>query len=86
MKLPNRVTQAFDGSPTPLYQYLPCGNRATFDVDSGISYRCDQCGTVVGSIAQPRECVEEAKKYNVLKALGSKVYWDYEQGCEVVPN
>jgi hypothetical protein len=86
MKLPNYKTFAFDGSPTPLYQYLPCGNRATFDHGSGMSYRCDQCGTTVGSIAQPQECKEEAKKYDVLKSLGSKAYWDYEQGCEVVPN
>jgi hypothetical protein len=84
MKLPNRVTQAFDGSPTPLYQYLPCGNRATFDHGSGMSYRCDQCGTTVGSIAQPAECRSEMDKYSkVLPALGSKIRWDYEQGCEV---
>ena len=61
---------AFDGSRVPLYQYLPCGNRATFDSDSGISYRCDQCWAVVGSIGQPEECKQEAKKYDVLKALG----------------
>ena len=84
MKLPNKVTQAFDGSPTPLYQYLPCGNRATFDHASGMSYRCDTCGAVVGSIAQPRECKEEAKKYDVLKALGGKAYWDYESGEEKI--
>lgn len=80
----NRVTQAFDGSPTPLYQYLPCNARATFDHGSGMSYRCDDCGAVVGSIAQPRECKEEAKKYDVLKALGGTAYWDYEDGVEKV--
>jgi hypothetical protein len=58
--------------------YLPCGGVADFDESSGISYRCE-CGAVVGSIGQPRECVEEAKKYDVLKALGGKG-WDYNKG------
>lgn len=55
---------------------LPCGGIARFDEDSGISYRCETCFAVVGSIGQPRSCVEEAKKYEVLEALGGKG-WDY---------
>ncbi len=58
---------------------LPCGGRAFFDEASGFSFRCENCMAVVGSIGQPRECVEEAKKYEVLKALGGKG-WDYKKG------
>jgi len=78
----NPTTHAFDGTPVPTYQYLPCGNRATFDYASGMSYRCETCWAVVGSIGQPAECREEAKKYDVLQALGSKAYWDYDTGKE----
>lgn len=80
----NPITHAFDGSPVSLYQYLPCGPRATFDHGSGHSYRCDNCGAVVGSIGQSQECKSEADKYSkVLPALGSKVKWDYDKGEEV---
>lgn len=58
---------------------LPCGGVAYFDFSSGISYRCETCGAVVGSIGQPRECVEAAKKYEVMTALGGKG-WDYQTG------
>lgn len=75
----NPTTQAFDGSPTPLYQYLPCGNRATFDHDSGMSYRCDQCWAVVGSIGQPQPCKDEMTKWKNWEALGGKG-WDYNKG------
>jgi hypothetical protein len=64
--------------------YLPCGGKAQFDESSGISYRCDTCMTVVGSIGMPRECKDEMDLYDkVLPALGSRVKWDYEKGCEV---
>jgi hypothetical protein len=76
----NPTTHAFDGSPTPLYQFLPCGNRATFDHGSGMSYRCDQCWAVVGSIGQPQACVDEADKYDNWEQLGGKG-WDYYKGC-----
>ena len=79
---PNPTTHTFDGTPVSLYQYLPCGNRATFDTDSGISYRCDLCWAVVGSIGQPQACKDEAQKYDVLKALGGRAYWDYVTGEE----
>ncbi len=60
---------------------LPCGGIAYFDESSGISYRCEDCGAVVGSIGQPRSCVEEAKKYEAWKLLGGKG-WNYFQGVE----
>ena len=72
----NPTTHAFDGTPVPLYQYLPCGNRATFNHASGMSYRCDQCWAVVGSIGQPRECKDEAEKWDMIKAMGGEG-WDY---------
>ena len=59
--------------------HLPCGGVAYFDFSSGISYRCETCGAVVGSIGQPQSCREEAKKYEVLTALGGKG-WDYKKG------
>jgi len=49
--------------------FLPCGSTAHFDESSGISYRCNSCFAVVGSIGQPDRC----------KALGDKG-WDYETG------
>jgi hypothetical protein len=59
--------------------YLPCGGVAYFDTDSGISYRCETCFAVVGSMGQPRSCKEEAKKYDVWKELGGQG-WDYNKG------
>lgn len=58
---------------------LPCGGRAYFDFDSGISYRCRNCYAVVGSIGQPPACVEAAEKYRVLEQLGGGK-WDYNTG------
>jgi hypothetical protein len=79
------MTHAFDGTPTPVYRHLPCGGRAEFDHGSGFSYRCEHCCAVVGSIAMPSECRSEMDKYEkVLPALGSKVRWNYEEGCENV--
>jgi hypothetical protein len=37
---------------------LLCGATAHFDTDSGISYRCDRCMAVVGSIGMPNDCKE----------------------------
>jgi hypothetical protein len=59
--------------------YLPCGGVAYFDPDSGISYRCETCFAVVGSMGQPQSCKEEAKKYDVWKELGGQG-WDYNKG------
>ena len=63
--------------------HLPCGGVAYFDQDSGISYRCETCFAVVGSVGQPKSCREAAAKYDVLRRLGSNVKWDYNKGCEV---
>ena len=61
---------------------LPCGGVAYFDESSGISYRCEHCGAVVGSIGQPRECVDEAKKYELMKALGGRGWEAHEHVIE----
>ena len=55
---------------------LPCGGVAYFDDSSGISYRCEHCGAVVGSMGQPRECKQAAQEYELMKALGGKG-WNY---------
>ncbi len=60
--------------------YLPCGGTAIWDESSGISYRCEYCGAVVGSIGQSQSCKDEAKKYENWELLGGKG-WDYERGC-----
>jgi hypothetical protein len=60
--------------------HLPCGSTAYFDHDSGISYRCESCFAVVGSVGQPRSCKEEAQKYEAWEELGGKG-WDYDKGC-----
>jgi hypothetical protein len=59
--------------------HLPCGGVARFDFDSGISYRCERCYAVVGSIGQPRECREEAKKWEAYEKAGMW-RWDYDTG------
>ena len=59
--------------------HLPCGGTAYFDHDSGISYRCETCYAVVGSIGQPGPCREEVKKWDAWKELGGKG-WDYLKG------
>lgn len=55
--------------------YLPCGSTARFDDSSGISYRCETCFAVVGSIGQPTFCKEEQAKWDNWKKLGGKG-WD----------
>lgn len=66
--------------------YLPCGGFARFDLSSGISYRCEDCGAVVGSIGMPGHCKDELDKYNkILPALGSKIKWDFQRGEETEP-
>jgi hypothetical protein len=63
--------------------HLPCGAQAHFCYEAGYGHRCEDCMAVVGSIAQPRHCVDEMKKYSVvLKELGSNIQWNYELGCE----
>lgn len=59
--------------------HLPCGGTAYWDETSGISYRCEDCGAVVGSIGQPRKCAEEAEKYKMMGVLGGGS-WNYHKG------
>lgn len=42
--------------------HLECGNWAEFDEGSGCSYRCLECGATIGSIAEPRRCVEKRRE------------------------
>ena len=58
---------------------LPCGGVAGWDESSGISYRCEDCGAVVGSIGQPQRCKDEMKKWDAWEALGGQG-WDYFAG------
>jgi hypothetical protein len=56
---------------------LPCGSYATWDEGSGIAYRCDWCGAIVGSIGQPTECVEKAKRWEANKILGGQSWEEH---------
>ena len=62
--------------------HLPCGGIASFDESSGISYRCEVCMAVVGSIGQTERCKEEAEKYDLIKALGGQGWEYYEHIVE----
>ena len=59
--------------------FLPCGGEAHFDHGSGCSYRCINCMTTVGSMGQPKQCKDEATKYETWQKLGGKG-WNYEKG------
>lgn len=59
--------------------HLPCGGTARFDESSGISYRCEDCGAVVGSMGQSQSCKDEANKWENWKQLGGKG-WNYRKG------
>jgi hypothetical protein len=59
--------------------HLPCGGVAEFDHSSGISYRCEMCNAVVGSMGQPRSCREEADKWEAYESAGMWK-WDYNTG------
>lgn len=53
---------AFDGSyALDSLPRMSCGGTPLFDNGSGYGYRCNTCGAVIGSIGQPRNCVEENK-------------------------
>ena len=56
---------------------IPCGATASFDYASGISYRCEHCMAVVGSVGQPRECKEKALEYELMEKLGGNG-WRYD--------
>jgi len=49
-----------------------CGSTAYFDEDSGISYRCETCFAVIGSIGMPRECAELYRMEEVVQKLKGK--------------
>ena len=59
--------------------FLPCNAHAIFDVPSEMGYRCTSCFAMVGSVGQPRQCVNEAQKWDNLEAMGGKG-WDYKLG------
>ena len=59
--------------------YLPCGGEANFDHSSGISYRCELCGAVLGSVGQPRSCRAEIDKWAAYEKAGMWS-WDYDKG------
>ena len=52
--------------------YMPCGGTAYFDHSSGISYRCDTCFAVLGSIGMPQECREIYRKMELLDVIAGK--------------
>ena len=56
--------------------HLPCGGTAYWDDASGISYCCERCGAVVGSIGMPKECRDEMIKWETWEYLGGEG-WDY---------
>ena len=58
---------------------LPCGGKAIFDIQSGISYRCEHCMAVVGSVGQSQHCKDEAKFWEEWKKI-SGYGWDYQEG------
>lgn len=58
---------------------LPCGGEAYFDWRSGISFRCETCGAVLGSVGQPRRCKEENDKWQAYERA-DMFRWDYERG------
>lgn len=52
---------------------LLCGSVAYFDHNSSsYSYRCEDCGAVVGSIGMPRECKELYDMEKVVDKLKGK--------------
>ena len=75
------VTKTRDGIELVDPMKLPCGGVAYFDTSSGISYRCEHCGAVVGSIGQPSKCKEEIAKWDNWEKLGGKG-WDYFEEAE----
>lgn len=50
-------TRAFDGTLVPsVLDRMNCGGVPVFDRESGMSYRCDKCWAVIGSVGQPQSC------------------------------
>jgi len=64
------MATAFDGTYTPTrLAPLPCGGIPEFDEGSGYSYRCNNCGAVIGSIAMPKNCARMIKDITDRKAV-----------------
>ena len=51
---------------------LLCGSMASFDHESGISYRCETCFAVVHSIGMPKRCKELYDMEEVVNKLKGK--------------
>jgi hypothetical protein len=56
----------------PTHIKLLCGNTASFDELSGISYRCNTCNAVVFSVGMPRHCKELYLMEEVVNRLKGK--------------
>lgn len=59
------VTITADGSNTkimvPSVKYLRCGSPAELEMTAGYpQYRCELCGALEGSVAQPYSCRDDA--------------------------
>jgi len=51
--------RAVDGAIVPdSLPQMACGGTPLFDDGSGMSYRCDTCWAVIGSIAQSQRCID----------------------------
>jgi hypothetical protein len=61
-----------DPRPWPEDIDLECGSVASFDHDSGISYRCNTCFAVVGSTGMPARCKELYDMLDVVDKLKGK--------------
>jgi hypothetical protein len=72
-RMPNwrmkQMHQPDDPQPWPEDIELECGSIASFDMDSGISYRCTTCFAVVGSIGMPDRCRELEDMVVVIEKL-----------------
>lgn len=56
-ELPKKDVRAFDGSIVPgVLDRMNCGGVPVFDRESGMSYRCNKCYAVIGSVGQPQHC------------------------------
>lgn len=72
----NERIKTEDGFWLPRYMSMPCGGLAEFDYGAGHGYRCLDCMAVIGSMGQPKSCVDEQQKYSNWAALGGKD-WEY---------
>ena len=63
----------------PVSIILPCGNRAYWDNESDMGYRCGACFAMHGSIGQPSQCQAATQKWKNIEAMGG-AGWDYIRG------